>query len=203
MKNLLLDISNWSFDKKKERRIWNWHTARNHFRLLLYCPAFLWIFFFCLINLVQQGKKRLGISDHPLLIASNFVIHSYLSFLPKSTKNLFLQFSTLSSFQVLSADWLLSNSWDSTNQKRFASGRRFAHIIKKSRSFTCLANQNKGISHVTFENQNSTFLQRKPKHSRSVWKPLRSKISQYSRWIRPWKRPPLFRPPIQRPQKRA
>ena len=86
MKNLLLDISNWSFDKKKERRIWNWHTARNHFRLLLYCPAFLWIFFFCLINLVQQGKKRLGISDHPLLIASNFVIHSYLSFLPKSTK---------------------------------------------------------------------------------------------------------------------
>ena len=130
----------------------------------------------------------------------------------------FFELFTLSTLRVLSfvcwvltqywhwqlrVDLLLRVCWDSANQKRFASGRSFAHNIKKSRSFTCLANQNKGISHVTFENQNSTFLQRKPKHSRSVWKPLRSKISQYSRWIRPWKRPPLFRPPIQRPQKRA
>ena len=36
-----------------------------------------------------------------------------------------------------------------TNQNHFASGRSFAHIIKKSRSFICGTNQNNVICHVT------------------------------------------------------
>ena len=36
-----------------------------------------------------------------------------------------------------------------TNQNHFASGRGFAHIIKKSRSFICGTNQNSVICHVT------------------------------------------------------
>ena len=45
--------------------------------------------------------------------------------------------------------WSIHEILKPTNQNHFASGRRIAHNIKKSRSFRALANQNNPIDHVT------------------------------------------------------
>ena len=53
------------------------------------------------------------------------------------------------SFETWTKIFVLSYNSQPANQKRFASGRRIAHNIKKSRSFSCGTNKNNTICHVT------------------------------------------------------
>ena len=50
-----------------------------------------------------------------------------------------------------SANWV-DVRW-TANQNHFASGRSFAHNIKKSRSFSCITNQNNTICHVMWSTE--------------------------------------------------
>ena len=53
------------------------------------------------------------------------------------------------SFETWTKIFVLSYNSQPANQKRFASGRRIAHNIKKSRSFSVLTNQSNRICHMT------------------------------------------------------
>ena len=53
------------------------------------------------------------------------------------------------SFETWTKIFVLSHNSQPANQKRFASGRRIAHNVKKSRSFSVLTNQNNRICHMT------------------------------------------------------
>ena len=118
--------------------------------------------------------------DHSVLPGNKFLKTNHSNRVQKSPSlfHEFFELLTLSTLRVLSfvcwvltqywhwhwqlsVDLLLRVCWDSANQKRFASGRSFAHNIKKSRSFTCLANQNKEMNHVTFwQNSKLNFFER-------------------------------------------